>query len=330
MRRRFTALTAALGAACLWGLATGLPEFGLPELLEFLARRAQGEVLPEARAIFLELRLPRVALAVLAGAALALAGAGAQAVLSNPLVSPSILGLSAGAAFGASLVILYGQAARLPLLAAAFAFAMLAALLTCALAALRRSSRETIILAGIAVSYIFSAGTIFLQYLAPYQDLRAIVFWSVGGLWDASPEALAVLSPLLAGSAFFMLRQAPGLNALALGEESALAAGVEARRLRLVMLLACALLSSAVVSFTGAIGFVGLVAPHLARLTLGRDARVLLPGAMLLGALLLLAADTASRALFWPEELPVGIMTALLGGPFFLAQLLRRRGEGDL
>jgi iron complex transport system permease protein len=324
----------ALFACLFWALSTGLPDFGPTALGDTLFRILSGsEPEPASRTVFLELRLPRAALAVLAGSGLALAGAGAQAVLSNPLVSPSVLGLSAGASFGAGLVILHGgelyrRAGISLLMGAAFALAMLAVLLTCALAALRRGSRETIILAGIAVSYIFSAGTIFLQYLAPYQDLKSMVFWSVGSLWEATPEACAVLCPLLFGAALLLLRLAPALNALALGEESAAGLGVRVKRLRFATLLLCALLSAGIVSFTGPIGFVGLMSPHLARLLLGEDNRRLLPGAMLLGALLLLGADTAARALFWPEEIPVGIMTSMIGGPFFLFLLLRGKRDG--
>jgi iron complex transport system permease protein len=324
-------LACGLFCCLVWALSAGLPDLGLAALGDTLLRGLRGEEVEEARrVIFFDLRLSRVALALAAGAGLALAGAGAQAALANPLVSPSILGLTAGASFGASLVILYGGAAYLrlgrPLLAgAAFALAMLAVGCTCLLASFRRYSKETLILAGLAVSFIFSAGTVFLQYLAPYQDLRSIVFWTLGSPWTADLQAagLLALADILVLAALLAL--APRLNALALGEEGAWGVGVRAGRLRLLTLALCALLSACIVSRTGGIGFVDLVAPHLARGILGMDNRRLLPGAMLTGALLLLAADTAARSLAWPGELPVGVMTSLLGGPFLLFLLLRRR-----
>ncbi|MCL1916024.1 MAG: iron ABC transporter permease [Desulfovibrionaceae bacterium] len=333
MPLRLAGLALALALCLIWALGAGLPELGQAELWRTLVAWWRNEAVdPAWRTVFMDLRLPRIALALAAGAGLALAGAGAQAALANPLVSPSVLGLSAGAAFGASIVILYGGAAYIafgrPLLAgAAFAMAMLAALCTCLAASLGRFSKETILLAGIAVSFIFAAGTVFLQYLAPYQDLRAIVFWTIGSLWNANFQnaGLLVLLDLTALAALLLL--APRLNALALGEEGALGVGVRAGGLRLATLSLCALVSAGIVSCTGAIGFVDLVAPHLARGLLGQDNRRLFPGAMLTGGLLLLAADTASRTLAWPGELPVGVMTSLLGGPFLLFLILRHKKD---
>ncbi|MDR2503346.1 MAG: iron ABC transporter permease [Deltaproteobacteria bacterium] len=333
--RPYAGLSLALAVCVLWALSAGLPELGLVELLCSLWGRLWGEELdPVWRAVFFDLRLPRVLLAVIAGAGLALAGAGTQAVLGNPLVSPSILGLTAGASLGASLVILYGGAFQARpgqwlLAGAAFCLALLAVLLTYALASFRRASKETIILAGIAVSYIFTAGTVFLQYLAPYQDLRTIVFWSIGSLWNADFRSAGLLAPLVLGVLPPLLLLAPRLNALALGEEGAAGVGVGARPLRLATLGLCALISACIVSFTGAIGFIDLVAPHLARGLVGLDNRRVLPGAMLVGALLLLAAETAARSLMWPGEMPVGVMTSMIGGPFLLFLLLRRGGLGE-
>ena len=331
---------ACLALACLvcivWGMSIGLPEIGVREFLSFLAHGLSSTCQPtELRDIFLDIRMPRVLLALVAGAGLALSGVGAQAVLGNPLVSPSILGLSAGASFGASLVILYGGTLYLTigqgmLMAAAFCMAMLAVLLTYALSAIRNASRETVILAGVAVSYIFSGATIFLQYLAPYHDLRAIVFWTVGSLWNAEPVTIAVLGPLVLLCAIILFSRSITLNSLSLGEETATSVGVNVPFLRLSTLLLCALLCASIVSFTGAIGFVGLIAPHLARSFFGQDHRWLIPGSFLCGALILLLADNVARAFMWPEEIPVGVMTSLIGGPFFLFQLVRKSQEWRL
>lgn len=321
-------LTLACLVAFVWAMCVGLPGFGLDALLDWLT----GGGNPLHQQIFWDLRLPRALLALLAGAGLALAGAGTQAVLANPLVSPSVLGLTSGAGFGAALVIMFGGSLYLSLglpllMAVAFAMSMLAVLLAYGLAAVKRASQETVILAGIAVSYIFSGAGIFLQYLAEYQDLRAIVFWTVGSLWSADFPAISVLLPIVLVCALTLLGLAPKLNSLILGEETALGVGVSVRRLRLGVLLLCSVLTAAIVSFTGAIGFVGLIGPHLARGLLGLDNRWLVPGSALCGALLLLLADAAARAIAWPAEIPTGVMTALVGGPFFLLQLLRRKKD---
>lgn len=282
--------------------------------------------------IVLDIRLPRVLLALLAGAGLALTGTGTQAVLNNPLVSPSILGLSAGAAFGACAAILFAGALQVPgghLLIAICAFggAMAATVTAYLMASVRRSSRETVILAGVAVGFIFSGGTVLLQYLAPWQDLRAMVFWSVGSLWNAQTAVLPLVGGTVALGGLALVALAPRLNALALGDETAMAVGVSVRRVRLLVLSISALVCAVIVSSTGAIGFIGLIAPHIARMIFGQDHRWLLPASCLTGGLLLLLADTLARSILSPQELPVGVMTALVGGPFFLFLLLRRQKD---
>ena len=330
---KLAAMAALFGALFLAGLSTGLPEFGLRALVQFLGGLPEGSEVQEAmRLVFLDMRLPRVCLAAVAGAGLALAGTGTQAVLCNPLVSPSVLGLSAGAAFGASAAVLFGRHVPLfdgpaLLMLCAFAGAMLAAGLCCLFSTFRRSSQATVILAGIAVSYIFSGSMIFLQYMAPDHDLRAIVFWSVGSLWNANWTALNVLAPVTVAAAVLLWPMSMKLNSLVLGMEFAASVGIEVGTIRTRVLILSAVLCAAIISFTGAIGFIGLLAPHIARALFGTDHRWLIPGSMLTGALLLLGADTAARAIFWPQEIPVGAMTALIGGPFFLWQLLRRRKE---
>ena len=332
LRTRCCCMAALIFAliACLgWALSIGLPEVGLSCAGNYLFG---GPVSAEVSRIFHDVRLPRVLMAVLAGAGLSLSGAGTQAVLCNPLVSPSILGLASGASFGAGLMILYGNRwfpffGQPVLIGAAFLMAMVAVTLSYTLASLRRSSRETVILAGIAVGFIFSGGTVFLHYMATFQDLRAIIFWSVGSLWSADMASVLILVPIVAAGFLILTGCSARLNTLVLGEESAAGLGVNVKLLRLFTLTLCAFICASVVAFNGAIGFVGLIAPHIARTMFGLDNRWLLPGSALAGALLLLFADSLARTFMWPQELPVGVTTSLVGGPFFLFLLLRRKKD---
>ena len=295
-------LLAVLGAVFV-AMSLGLPDITL--LSAFGTNPPDG-----ALSILLDVRLPRVLLALIAGAGLAMAGAGAQAVLCNPLVSPSILGVSSGAAFGAALAIFLQHSLHtaLPssvLMGAAFCSAILAVSLTYALASVYRASQETIILAGVAVSFIFSGCTAMLQYLAPWQDLRAIIFWSMGSLWSAEPEQLPFLGATVLTGGVLLMAMAKSFNALAMGEENAAAVGVNVKMVRLATLCLVSLLCATIISVTGAIGFIGLVAPHMARSAFGTDNKWLLPGSLLTGALLLLVTDTLARMLTWPRKFPL-------------------------
>ena len=284
-----------------------------------------------AAVIIIDLRLPRVLMALVAGAGLALAGAGAQAVLMNPLVSPAVLGIGPGAAFGAALALVLGVdligAGRYLVAGNAFLGASTAMILAYVLARMGRNSRETIILSGIAVGYIFSGLVALLQYVAREEDLRAVVFWLMGSLWDARLETVAFLTPIVLIGLAGLIYLAWDLNALGAGQEAAHSLGVRVGLVRLLTLFLATLLTASVVSFTGAIGFVGLIAPHIARSLVGSDHRFLIPASALVGAGLLLAADSVARSLIWPVETPVGIMTALLGGPFFIYLLIRRKKD---
>jgi iron complex transport system permease protein len=285
------------------------------------------------RTIVLALRLPRVMLACLAGAALSASGASLQVTLRNPLAEPFVLGVSGGAALGASLALLLGLtqdgwlgALLLPLAA------LLGGLTATALVlgwARGRDARVTALLAGVAINAIASAIITFLKSAVSPQRAQAMMFWLTGFLDVPSSRALSVLAMYVAVGLAGLLWIAPRLNLLALGEESAAALGVDVPRVTRTSLVLASLLTGAVVSLTGLIGFVGLVVPHVLRRRYGPDLRRLLPASALMGACLLVVCDAVSRALFmWLHtEVPVGAITALLGGPFFLVALRRRAAD---
>ncbi|MET8902554.1 iron ABC transporter permease [Streptomyces sp. NPDC004538] len=275
-------------------------------------------------------RTPRVVLAALVGAGLAVSGAVLQTVVSNPLADPVVLGFSYGATLGAVLVITLGGGAALAGLgvpAAAFLGAVAAGALVFALGRRRgRLAPTRLVLAGVAVGYVFLSATSFVQLRATPTELRTVMFWMLGSVagaqWDQLPAVTAVVLVTTASLALLGRR----LNVLLAGDESAAALGVDVNRLRAVLLVLCALLTGTVIAAAGSIGFVGLMIPHLVRLTLGADHRRLLPLTALLGAVYLALVDLLSRTLNRPNEIPLGILTALLGAPFFLWLLRHNKG----
>lgn len=329
------ALLAAAALALAWGalpipLSTILNGFGLP-----VGEPPQ----PFETATLLHLRLPRLLLAAAVGAALAIAGTAMQGLVRNPLADPGLIGLSSGAALTASTVMVLGTvigldamfASRWLLPAAAFAGAALAAMLVLRLARHDGYTRvATLLLAGLAINAVAGAGIGFLANVADDRALRSITFWMFGSLGRAGWPELAVAVPLLLLPILWLPREAASLNALLLGEAEAGHLGVDVERLkRRVMILIIVAVGTSV-AVAGIIGFVGLIVPHLLRLWHGPDHRVLLPSTALGGALLLVLGDTLSRNLLAPAELPIGILTALIGGPFFLILLLRYRHRSEL
>lgn len=332
-----TALLLALGIALTLGAVT-MP---LPRLGEALRRLLFDGASSTSDASLLLLRLPRTLEAALVGGGLALAGAAMQALFRNPLVDPGLLGVSSGASLGAALLlVLVRPAGRfgwllahpLGLTLAAFACGLAAAV---GVAALGRAGGRTsvvgMLLAGIAVSALCSAGHGLLSYVATDAQLRGLAFWSLGSLGGTSFRTLSTTGPISLLAAVLLLRRARPLGALLLGETAASHLGVEVERLKREVLVLGVLLCAVAVAQHGVIAFVGLVAPHLARLVLGADPRAALPGALLLGALLLVIADTLCRTVVVPAELPIGAITSALGGPFFLGLLwrMRERMEGS-
>ncbi len=284
-----------------------------------------------ALAVITLIRLPRLLLAIAVGAALAVSGAAMQGLFRNPLADPGLIGVSSGAALGAVLIIVLGT--YLPLAGGIAALPIAASLGGLAAAAVvYRLGRDaghadvaTLLLAGIAVNAIAGAGTGLLTYFADDRELRSLTFWLMGSLGGAGWSQIGVVAPfMLICSAGLCVLGRP-LNAFLLGEDVAQHLGYPVERLKALTILLCAIAVGAAVSVTGVIGFVGLVVPHLLRLALGADHRLLLPASALLGAAGLLAADTVARTVVSPAELPIGILTTLLGGPFFLYLLMRRR-----
>lgn len=293
----------------LWSMATGAPS-------------AQP---PIAAHVLLSVRLPRVLAAMLVGANLAAAGAAYQTLFRNPLASPGILGVSSGAGFGAALAILLGGGA-LALQGAAFAGGVLAVAAAIFIAGhLGRHSTLVLVLAGLVVSALFQALTSALKYLAdPLDTLPAIVFWLLGSLTRVTLPDLGFALPfsLLGMAALFLLRWPT--QVLEAGDDEAATLGVPVRRLRLMLIAAATLMTAAAVSISGVIGWIGLLVPHLARLLVGPAYARLLPASTLLGALFLLLVDDLCRAAF-AAELPLGVVTAILGAPVFVLLLARTR-----
>ena len=282
-----------------------------------------------AETIVLQLRLPRILMAVITGLSLGVAGAVMQGVLRNPLVSPYTLGLSAGAACGAGIAIALGVgifgAGRYIIVGNAFIFSLLTMLLVFVISRIRGTAIETLILAGVALGYLFSAVISILKYVSDEEALREIVFWLMGGLYTARWETVVLLLPVISIIIMLAMRYSWDLNVMSSGEEVAISLGVKVGRVRIISLTLSALLTACVIAFTGIIGFIGLVSPHICRAILGSDYRFLIPASGLMGALILLISDTACRTLIQPTEIPVGILTSFIGVPFFLYLLMRKR-----
>jgi iron complex transport system permease protein len=281
--------------------------------------------------IILEIRLPRVLLAIIAGAGLAASGATMQGVLRNPLVSSYILGISAAAGFGAALAIVLGigfiaGVGWYLVIVNAYVFSWLAMAMVYGIARLRGITPETVILAGVAIGYLFSAALSLIQYVAPeYEAVRAVVFWLMGGLNRATWESIIILFPIVILTIFLMVLQAWNINVVSMGEDVATSLGVTPKRVLTVTMVLETLATASIISFTGVIGFVCLISPHIARMLIGSDHRFLIPCSSLVGACLLLCSDTVGRLVLQPTEIPVGIVTSLLGVPFFLYILVSRR-----
>ncbi len=285
---------------------------------------------PDAEILF-QARLPRVLLALLAGGALAVAGVLFQALLRNPLATPYTLGVSSGASLGAVIAIVTGLRAAFALpgvwvCAFAGAFITLAVVIGAGRSS-GRISAFTLLLAGVSVNAICIAVVLFLQYFSSLAQSFAIVRWLMGGVEPVSYGTLAVIALLVGVVVAYAFSQARNWNLLSVGESWGASRGVSVQRVMMGGYLSASVLTGAVTAITGPIGFVGLIVPHALRIVIGPDHRVLLPCSFLVGAAFLAACDTAARVMLSPADVPVGVVTALLGGPFFIL-LLRRRSGG--
>jgi iron complex transport system permease protein len=322
-------LTVLLVALAFIALFVGSAGLSPHAVARALTGRAEAESVESI--VTLGLRLPRVLVAMLAGGALAVAGVAFQGLTRNPLAEPSVLGVTSGAAFGVVLAQIAGLGASvtdtLAVAACAFAGALLAAATVYAIAASPGGlAIQTLLLAGVIVGIFFSSAITVVISIVDFNRLGGVVHWLLGNLSPVPPASLAVFAVLAAAGFVLILHSARELNLLALGEEAALQLGVNAERLKRRVFLAAALLTGTVVAFTGPIGFVGLVVPHVLRGVIGQDNRLLVPTALLAGGAFLLAADTLARNVVAPAELSVGVITAFCGAPVFI-WVLRSRAQ---
>jgi iron complex transport system permease protein len=321
-------LAGALALSFAVDLAWGPARYGLDQVMAALFQ--PGSVSDQVRTVVWDIRMPVAVMAIVTGAALSLAGAQMQTILANPLASPFTLGISAAASFGAALAIvtsvpLLPVAAGLIIPVNAFLMALLATLFIHFISQARGVSVQTVVLLGIALVFTFNALLAFLQYLASEQALQTVVFWTMGSLAKATwPKIGITLAVLLLAIPVFA-RHAWALTAIRLGEDKAASFGVNVRYIRLESMLVISLLAAVPVSFVGTIGFVGLVGPHIARMILGEDQRFFLPGSILSGALLLSVTSIVSKSIIPGVVFPIGIITALVGVPFFFSLIMSTR-----
>lgn len=333
-------------AISVFAIQTGAVPISLRQIVAIVVAQFGGalpeDVTPQISAVLLAIRLPRIVLGIAAGAGLGAAGAVLQGVFRNPLADPMLIGVSSGAALAVTAVIVLGGGGTLAGFSIIAGFSTIAGPMTLPIAGFigglaatmllyRVSTREgrtsltTMLLAGIAINALAFSGIGVFTTIASNEQLRNISFWNFGSLAGASVEHVGVIAILVVIVCVVLARMGPALNALLLGEGEARHLGFDTQALKRNAIALSALLAGVLVAACGVIGFVALVAPHVVRLVCGPDHRIVIPGAALLGATLLLAADLVARVVVAPAELPIGIVTALLGAPFFLWLLMRNR-----
>ncbi|NPA62730.1 MAG: iron ABC transporter permease [Methanococci archaeon] len=316
--------------SAIYSLCVGDYQLTISQVLNALLGHEVGTV----NLIIWNIRLPRIITAIIAGSSLAVAGAVMQCILRNPLASPFTIGISHGAMFGASLaIILFGFGEMKsgtvffnnPYMITMFAFfgALIGVVVILSLAKLRGLTPEAMILAGVAMSSLFTAGTMLIQYFANDLQLASMVYWTFGDLGRTGWKEIWILLVVALSSIVYFIYKRWDYNALEAGEETAKSLGVNTEKTRLIGMLMASLLTAVNVAFLGIIGFVGLICPHIVRICIGGDYRFLIPISALFGAVLLLIADTFARTIIAPIVLPVGILTSFLGAPMFLYLLIR-------
>jgi iron complex transport system permease protein len=293
-------------------------------------------------------RFPRTLLCLMTGVSLAAAGTVMQGLLRNPLVSPFTLGVSTAASFGAAIAIVFGSALlggmfyntfsflgfdmtvkNLFLVLMSFAFGMFSILLVLKIAR-KESSIAILVLSGVVISYLFQAGISFSKYVSDDESLREITNWLMGGMWNATWGAIVIMIPVVIPCIIYLEKIALDINSLSAGDEIARNVGVDVGRLRKKGLIVSTLVASTCVAFTGVIGFIGLMAPHMCRMVIGNDARYVLPASALLGASILMFSDVVARVIIRPDQIPVGIILYFIGGIFFIWMVTRSKMGGRL
>jgi cobalamin transport system permease protein len=321
-------LVVALAASMLVGVAFGAVWVSPADVISAIGRGLRGTSGGLSDVLILQIRLPRVVLAALVGASLAGAGSLYQALFRNPLADPYILGVSSGAGLGAMLALVMTASATAARFTAvpltAFAGALITMIVVVQLASIGgRIEAASLLLAGVALSYTLAAITSFVMVVS-HEKMAEIVYWMMGGLGSASWAYVAMITPMFVLGIIVPLVSTRELNLMLLGDERAGHLGLSVERFKILMLAAASLLTAAAVAVAGLIGFVGLMTPHIVRLVLGPDHRRLLPASLLTGAVVLVLADLVARVVLRPIEIPVGIVTAVLGGPFFIWLLVHR------
>lgn len=286
-----------------------------------------------AKVIVIDIRLPRVLLAIVTGVSLGMAGAVMQGVLRNPLVSPFTLGLSSASSFGAVIAIaMTGSIIALAdqhyyIILSSFIFGCLSIILVYLLSRFKSADQATLILGGVVIGYIFQAGVLVLKYFSNNEKLRDMVVWIMGGMWGATWNAVIILIPIVVICMAYLWYRSWDLNAFMAGEDVATSLGVSTDRMKITCLIAATLAASSCIAFTGVIGFIGLMAPHICKILIGPDNRYIIPCSALMGGLILLVSDTLARTVMVPVEIPVGVIMYIVGGIFFLYLILRKKGE---
>ena len=325
----------ALTACCGYSLTVGDYDIGFLESYRIVIDHILGSTGTDKISVLkdyivFDLRLPKIVVGIVAGTALAVCGVAMQSLLKNPLADPYTTGVSSGAGFGATLAIVMGASIATndyAIVANAFVFSLIPTAAIILVSKLKNASPTTMIMAGIAIMYLFNALTTIIKLWGDPNSLSAVLEWQVGSIGGIEWKDIPLMLIMTAIGCIIIQLSARRLNVLATGEENARALGLNVNRLRTVLLALTALMAATVVSYTGIIGFVGLVAPHISRIIIGADNRYLVPASALFGASLLIAADIVGKTIVAPAVLPVGVITAFLGAPMFLWLIVRRKSE---
>ena len=314
-----------------YAITVGSYQIGFLESYEIIWNHLVGNINDATKDLIVwETRLPRVITGVFVGVGLAVAGAVMQSMMKNPLADPYTTGISSGASFGATLAILFSISfipGTYATVINAFIFSLIPAGIIILISGLRRATPTVMILSGIAVMYIFNAFTTVFMLMADPEDLAAVYTWQVGTLGKSQWDYIPVMGGITIVGVIVLQLLSNKINLLSTGDESAKSLGVDADKLRIFCLIIVSLVAASIVSFTGIIGFVGLVCPHVVRLFMGSDNKYLIPASAAFGVVLVLVSDIIGRTLLYPTVLQVGVVTAFLGGPLFLYLLIKSKKE---